>query len=44
MFIFGAALGLAAGLRAGTWWTLLRLGEWERKQRRSRVRNWRSGS
>lgn len=36
----GGAGGLLIGLRAGTWWAFMRLGEYERKQRGWRARNW----
>jgi cytochrome c biogenesis factor len=36
----GAVAGLLLGLRAGSWWAFMRLGEWERRQRTVRARNW----
>jgi hypothetical protein len=36
----GLLAALYAGQRFGSWWALTRLGEYERKQRVWRVRNW----
>ena len=36
----GGLGGLLLGMRAGSWWGFMRLGEWERKQRHARARNW----
>jgi hypothetical protein len=37
------AVGGFFGLRAGTWWGLWRLAEYERRQRHYRVSRWRHG-
>ncbi len=39
----GGLGGALLGVRSGTAWGLFRLGEWERRQRNSRIRNWRRG-
>jgi hypothetical protein len=40
-FVIGVVVGGVVTGRLTTWWTLYRLGEYERRQRMFRVRNWR---